>query len=96
MTKQKEQVTYLKVYKNGVFIGEIQKDTEIIANLVGSAYPDENLTLVNSLDEVVLTTIGDFLDSVPDKKWLNELTSYLIPIQMGEDDLMPVVYSTID
>lgn len=92
MTKKIEKVTYLKVFNNNVLVGEIERDTEIIANLVGSAYPDEKLVLVDNLDQIVLTTIGDFLDSVPDKEWLQDLSTYLIPLQMGEDDLFPVVY----
>ena len=38
-------------------------------------------------DNLILTTIGNLLDYVPDKKWLQgELLPILIPIQMGEEE----------
>lgn len=95
MTGKREEQKYLKVYANGVFVGEIEEQTKIIANLVASASPIDKLTLVNSLDETVLTTIGYFLDFVPDKTWLQELSTFLVPMQMGEDDLFPVIYKNI-
>ncbi|OJF96193.1 hypothetical protein [Alkalibacterium sp. 20] len=95
MTKKREEKKYLNVYKNGVFVGKIEEQTKIIANLVASVSPIDKLTLVNAFDEIVLTTIGYFLDSVPDKIWLQELSTFLVPMQMGEDDLFPVIYKKI-
>lgn len=89
MTNTKELIN---VYDTGTFVGRIKNDTKEIANLVASASPCTNYVLVDThTDNLILTTIGFFLNDVVNQDWLNsELLPKLIPLQTGEDDIEEV------
>lgn len=75
-------------------MGRIANQTDVIANIIVNLYPDERCKIVDIADDdLLLTTIGNFLDNVPNKKWLKGmLLSELISLQMGEKELQPVIY----
>ncbi|EME3493743.1 hypothetical protein UL362_002355, partial [Enterococcus faecium] len=56
-----------------------------IIDYVAGLLPFDNRRLIDySSDEIVLTTLGNFLDHVPDQLWLEEIRSLLIAKQMGK------------
>lgn len=76
----------IKVYdiENNKYIGKFPGTLENIANFVASL--DFSAKLVDeSTDNLVLTTIGNFLDEVPNQKFRNQLVNLLIPKQMSMD-----------
>ncbi|NBA63804.1 hypothetical protein [Enterococcus mundtii] len=57
-----------------------------IVNYVAALPPSKYIRLVElSTDEIVLTTIGNFLDYVLDQIWLEKIRSNLIAKQTQED-----------
>lgn len=68
------------------YMGSFEHTDENIINYV-AAIPQFNfIRLVElSSDEIVLTTIGNFLDYVPDQNWLEKIRPSLISKQMKED-----------
>lgn len=46
--------------------------------------PNENLTITDLFDTLVLTTFGNLLNNVPDKRLLKKIHSPLIELQTGE------------
>lgn len=70
------------------YIGSFEKTNTNILNYVAGLLPFECRRLVDAeSDNLVLTTIGDFLDYVPDKIWLEEIRSSLIERQTGEVEI---------
>lgn len=48
-------------------------------------FPDaDKIILTDSLDMLVLNTIGNFIDTCPDKERLSQILAHLVPMQMGE------------
>ncbi|HGF8315552.1 hypothetical protein [Enterococcus faecium] len=67
------------------YIGSFENTNQNIVNYVAGLLPFENRRLIDySSDEIVLTTIGNFLDHVPDQLWLEEIRPLLVAKQMGE------------
>ena len=67
------------------YIGSFENTNQNIVNYVAGLLPFENRRLIDySSDEIVLTTIGNFLDHVPDQLWLEEIRLLLIAKQMGK------------
>lgn len=91
MTK-KTEIENLNVYLNNEFVGKIENDIEIIAQLVASATPYDNYKIVDFFDELVLSTIGCFLGTVKDMTFRNRLMNVLVPLQMGGEEIEPVKY----
>jgi len=74
------------VYDNQGFVKEIENSTEAIATTVANANMFDNLTITDNFDNLILTTIGSFLDKVPNQEWLvNELLPILIPKQQKQN-----------
>lgn len=91
--KKKTETALLDVYINERFAGRIADSTAAIAHLVADALPSEKVKVVNRQDQLVLTTMGCFLDHVPDQQWLREsLLPELIPLQTGEKEVEPTVF----
>ena len=44
------------------------------------------MILTDTLDRLVLDTYGEFINRCPDKKFLQEITKELVPMQMGEKE----------
>ena len=67
------------------YIGSFENTKQNIVNYVAGLLPFENRRLIDySSDEIVLTTIGNFLDYVPHQLWLEEIRPLLIAKQMGK------------
>lgn len=80
-------MTEVMIYNHQKFIKKIPGDTKSIAKEVAKQDFSARLTITDVADNLILTTIGNLLDYVPDKKWLqDELLPILIPIQMGEEE----------
>jgi len=63
----------IDIYHEFTYIGFFEKSNENIINYVASIPPYKNILLVDfATDETVLTTIGNFLDYVPDQEWLKQ------------------------
>lgn len=78
---------YIDVYNEVTleYIGSFENTNQNIVNYVVGLLPFENRRLIDySSDEIVLTTIGNFLDHVPDQLWLEEIRLLLIAKQMGK------------
>lgn len=77
------------VYDNQTmkYICSFEHTEENILDYVASRAPFDHVKLVDlSSDNLILTTIGNFLDHVPDQDWLAEIQSRLISKQMGGAD----------
>src|SRR5699024_2433320 len=67
------------------YIGSFENTNQKIIDYVAGLLPFDNRRLIDySSDEIVLTTLGNFLDHVPDQLWLEEIRSLLIAKQMGK------------
>lgn len=66
----------------GNYLGSFEKTDENILNYVASIPPYRNIPLVDyATDDTLLTTIGNFLDYVPDQEWLRKNLPRLIEKQ---------------
>lgn len=77
------------VYDNqsGEYICSFEQTEENILNYVASRSPFEHVRLVEmASDNLILTTIGNFLDYVPDQDWLDDIRNSLISKQMSGID----------
>ncbi|WP_409023187.1 hypothetical protein ACJXDE_12635 (plasmid) [Enterococcus faecium] len=73
------------------YIGSFENTNQNIIDYVAGLLPLENRRLIDySSDEIVLITIGNFLDHVPDQLWLEEIRPLLIAKQMGKDPIEKV------
>lgn len=88
---KKIEIKTIDVYINEQFVGKIENNIEVIANLVAGASPYENYKLVDCFDLLILSTIGCFLDTVKNKSFRNQLMIELVPLQMG-GEIEPVEY----
>ncbi len=75
----------LKVYKNEVFEEKIEKDIELIARYVADTSPFDNLKITDEFDNLILSTIGFYLDYVYDVQFRNRLVNVLVPMQMSSE-----------
>src|SRR5699024_12829788 len=77
----------VRIHNHQKFINTIEGDTKSIGKEVAKHDCSARLTITDVADNLILTTIGNLLDYVPDKKCLqDELLPILIPIQMGEEE----------
>lgn len=75
----------IDIYHEFTYIGSFEKTDENIINYVASIPPYKNILLVDfATDDTVLTTIGNFLDYVPDQEWLQKILPRLIEKQTGQ------------
>lgn len=77
----------IDVYDNrdGSYLHSIVQTNENIANYVASLSPSQQVKLVeSSTDNLILTTIGNFIDFVPNKQWFTQsLSTLILPKQLG-------------
>lgn len=84
-----ERVGYAYLYEKGGARKEYMISTtpENIANFIGSHMFDAGTMIITDMcDRLLLNTIGCFIDTCPDKNMLEEIKSFLVPIQMGMED----------
>ncbi|MGM9898109.1 MAG: hypothetical protein ACI32W_09170 [Enterococcus faecalis] len=73
------------------YLGSFEYADENIINYVANLPTYLNVRLVDfSSDELILTTIGNFLDYVSDQKWLEKVLPKLIAKQTGEEAIKVV------
>jgi hypothetical protein len=75
----------LKVYKNNIFEEKIENDIEVIARYVVDTSPFDNLKITDEFDNLILSTIGFYLDYVYERKFRNRLVNVLVPMQMSSE-----------
>ena len=67
------------------YLGSFEQTNENIVNYVASLSPFQSVYLVEHMsDTLLLTTIGNFLDQVPNQQWLQQILPLLIAKQTGE------------
>lgn len=77
--------------KSLIYIGSFKNTNQNIINYVASLLPYENRRFVDaSSDQLLLTTIGNFLDYVPNQEWLKEIQELLLRKQLGYDSIEQV------
>ena len=55
-----------------------------ISNFIMQHNDAREIILTDTMDRLVLNTMGTFIDRCPDQKFLQEILPHLIPIQLGE------------
>ena len=71
--------------------GSIEQTNENIINYIAGQSPFQSVYLVEQrTDTLILTTIGNFLDQVPNQQWLQQILPLLIAKQTGESPIEPV------
>ena len=75
----------LRVYRNGIFEEKIENDFEIIAKYIVDTSPLDTLKMTDEFDNLILTTIGFYLDYVYDRSFRNQLVNILVPMQMSSE-----------
>lgn len=78
-----------KVYVNQVYQGKLYNLVDI-SHFIAITSPLDNVYITDIADNKVLSTIGNFLDHVPNSKILKELRKLLIPLQMGYEEIKDV------
>lgn len=75
----------------------ISTTPENLANFLGSHYLDaEKMVVTDTADQLILDTIGGFVNNCPDQNLCREIIPYLAPIQMGEKDAEEILMVTRD
>ena len=69
---------------------------ENIANFIGRWPGAAKIIVTDTLDRLIVNTIGNFIDMCPDQDLLQEIKETLIPIQMGEAEVQPFFCPTRD
>lgn len=86
--KDKEEIMVLiDIYNERTleYLGSFEHTNENIINFVAGLTPFQSVRLVErTTDTLILTTIGNFLDQVPDQQWLQEILPVLIAKQTGQ------------
>ncbi|OTN82247.1 hypothetical protein [Enterococcus faecium] len=78
--------------ETGNYLGSFEKTNENILNYVASIPPYRNILLVDyATDHTLLTTIGHFLNDVPDQEWVKTILPRLIEKQIGEEPIEKVI-----
>ncbi|OTO05109.1 hypothetical protein [Enterococcus sp. 5B3_DIV0040] len=73
------------------YLGSFEQTNENIVNYVASLSPFQSVYLVeHTSDTLLLTTIGNFLDQVPNQPWLQKILPTLIAKQTGDLVIKPV------
>ncbi len=95
MTKNQPEIKQLElidIYHEFTYIGSFEKTDRNIINYVASLPPYKNILFVDfATDDTVLTTIGNFLDYVPDQEWLKTILPQLIEKQTGNLPIEKVI-----
>jgi adenosyl cobinamide kinase/adenosyl cobinamide phosphate guanylyltransferase len=55
-----------------------------IANFIMQHADAREIILTDTMDNLILNTIGEFIDRCPDQELLQQILPHIIPMQMGE------------
>lgn len=58
-----------------------------IANFIMQHGDAHEIILTDTVDNLILNTMGNFIDRCPDQELLQKILPYLIPMQKGETEL---------
>ncbi|MGM0231267.1 hypothetical protein IGJ28_003359 [Enterococcus sp. AZ091] len=73
------------------YLGSFEQTDENIVNYIAGLSPFQSVYLVEQLtDTLILSTIGNFLDQVPNQQWLQQILPLLIAKQTGESPMKSV------
>lgn len=73
------------------YLGSFEQTDENILNYVAGLSLFDAVYLIERIsDQLLLTTIGNFLDQVSDQQWLNRVFPRLIAKQTGNSTIVPV------
>lgn len=73
------------------YLGSFEQTDENIVNYVAGLSPFQSVYLVEQLTDIlILTTIGNFLDRVPNQQWLEQILPALIAKQTGDSPIKRV------
>lgn len=67
-----------------------------VAAFVARAYSVSKVQLIDALDCLVLSTMGNFLDTIFNEEYRVELLEELIPMQTGEIDVPEIKVAELD
>lgn len=70
--------------------------SENIASFLSSRPKASRIVVTNSMDQLLLDTIGNFINRCPDQDLLEEIKKTLIPIQTGKAKAKPLFCPTMD
>ena len=85
------EVVHAYVYSNGGREEFLFHNTpENIASFIGSRPFVDQMILTTPMDELIMNTMGNFIDQCPDKELLEQVKETLIPIQLGEAEPQPI------
>lgn len=74
----------------------IKNNLTNVAAFVARAYSVPKVQLIDALDCLVLSTMGNFLDTIFDEEYRIALLEKLIPMQTGEVDIPEVEVADMD
>lgn len=89
---------FLKVYecegfrRPTQFKFEIESSPENIAAFIVNAPFNKDYALCDKSNRIVVTTMGQFADLIPDSKLREQVLKHLIPMQMGDAEIPKVKY----
>lgn len=75
----------LRVYRNNRFERKIDNEIEVIARYIADTSPMDKLKITDEFDNLILSTIGFYLDYVYDIQFRNRLVNVLVPMQMSSE-----------
>lgn len=79
-----------KVYSNVEgYQGELTSLIDLV-HYIAATPPNENLTITDIFDNLILTTYGFFLNNVPDKQLVTKIQPQLIELQMGNSPIKEI------
>ena len=71
-------------------------DSGDIASFIGSRPFVDQMILTTPMDELIMNTMGNFIDQCPDKELLEQVKETLIPIQLGEAEPQPIFSPSVE
>lgn len=90
-------IVHAYVYNNGGREEFLFRNTpENIASFIGSRPFVNQMILTDPMDELIMNTIGNFIDRCPDKVLLERVKETLIPIQLGEAEPQPFFCPSVE
>ena len=91
------EVVHAYVYSNGGREEFLFHNTpENIASFIGSRPFVDQMILTTPMDELIMNTMGNFIDQCPDKELLEQVKETLIPIQLGEAEPQPIFSPSVE
>lgn len=78
-----------KIYSNKRYSGELYNLNDL-THYIASTPANTNLTVTDLFDTLILTTYGNLLNNVPDKRLLKKIHPNLVALQTGEKKIRKV------